>query len=90
MKRVLLGLIAAGLMAVAPNVTKAADFVVQAPIQQVGWARPWRGWGVYRPYGAPLGYNTYAYGTGNFFRPYYSSYYRPYTSYYYRPYTYWY
>ncbi len=55
-------------------------------VQTVGVARPWRGWGVYRPYGAPLGYNRYGYGAGVYgygYRPYGARYYSGYSPYYY-------
>lgn len=88
MRTAILTLALAGLFGMAaPTALQAAEGL-SVPVQTVGIAVPWRGWGVYRPYGAPLGYNSY-YG-GGYYRPYYNSYgygsyYRPY-AYGYRPY----
>jgi hypothetical protein len=81
MKKLFLSLALLGLLAVVPSASAAEPAMATpdgTPVQTVGVLVPWRGWGVARPYGAPLGYNRgYNYG----YRPYYGNYYRPYADY---------
>ncbi|HWA97793.1 MAG TPA: hypothetical protein VG713_04850 [Pirellulales bacterium] len=86
MKRLLLTFAMLGLFSAAPLAASARDMAVTpdgTPVHNVGVVVPWRGWGVYRPYGAPLGYNQGNYGVYGYrgtTAPYYRSYsYRPYS-----------
>ncbi len=88
MKKFMLSLAVLGLLTLAGSAPAAEETFVTptgTPIQTVGVARPWRGWGVARPYGAPLGYNR-PYGVSPAYRGYNGAYgyntYRPYRGYY--------
>jgi hypothetical protein len=84
MKSAILGLALLGLLGTTES-ANAGENTPAVRVQTVGVARPWRGWGVYRPYGAPVGYNAYYGGYGAYggygYRPYYNNYYRPYAGY---------
>ncbi|HEX4128681.1 MAG TPA: hypothetical protein VHZ24_01475 [Pirellulales bacterium] len=79
MKRMLTGLAVAASSLLPLTPTIRADDISQFRVQPVGVIAPWRGWGVARPYGAPLGYNNGRYGVRGYRGgPYYGYGYRPY------------